>query len=115
MKKNEFKSTPAVLRSAAFIDANKRLNDDLAELSKNPNYKDTEAYQSLVQQRDNYAKYGHIDGPQGLARDGGPKLFTYSRPQDLINVEEEALKLGHATTLIFGVSPNDLYNKSAGT
>lgn len=91
--KQQFKSTPAVLRSFAYKDAVKRLNDDMAEVAKNPNKYDTEAYDQLRMQVDNYNKYGNQKGKEAAAMEG-PRPFTYQRPQDLINVPDTLLKAG---------------------
>lgn len=91
--KQQFKSTPAVLRSLAYKDAVKRLNDDLAEVANDPKKYDTEAYDQLKIQVDNYNRYGNQKGKEAAAIEGA-RPFVYQRPQDLIDVPDTLLKAG---------------------
>lgn len=91
-KKKYLKSNEHVLRGMASDDAFKQMNADLAEVAKNPAMHDTEAYQNLLRQKQNYNQYGHQEGLEGLKRDGGPQSFVYKKPQDFVSLNDEALK-----------------------
>lgn len=91
-KRRYLKSNPNVIRGMASDDAFKRLNEDLGKVAKNPNMYDAGAYQQLLNKKNNYIKYGHQDGEEGLKRDGGPQAFVYDKPEDFVPLNEEALK-----------------------
>lgn len=91
-KRRYLKSNPNVIRGMASDEAFKNLNKDLAEVAKNPSQHDTAAYQELLNKKNNYIKFGHQDGEEGLARDGGPQAFVYDKPEDFVPLNEEALK-----------------------
>jgi hypothetical protein len=91
-KKKYLKSNQNVIRGMASDTAFKKLNSDLASVAKNPSMHDAEAYQNLLRQKNNYLKYGHQEGEEGLKRDGGPQAFVYEKPQDFVPLNEEALK-----------------------
>ncbi|MCV6901045.1 hypothetical protein OE165_28835, partial [Escherichia coli] len=60
--KRELKDNPDLQRGMASDAAFKQLNADLAEVAKNPEQHDIGAYDALMNQRDNYLKFGHQDG-----------------------------------------------------
>lgn len=91
-KRRYLKSNDNVIRGMASDEAFKRLNDDLAKVAKNPQMYDTDAYQNLLRQKNNYLQFGHQDGEDGLKRDGGPRAFVYDKPEDFVPLNEEALK-----------------------
>jgi len=91
-KRRYLKSNQHVIRGMASDEAFKRLNDDLAKVAKSPNQYDTGAYQELLNKKNNYLKYGHQDGEEGLKRDGGARAFVYDKPEDFVPLNEEALK-----------------------
>jgi len=91
-KRRYLKSNDNVIRGMASDEAFKRLNDDLAKVAKNPQMYDTDAYQNLLRQKNNYLQFGHQDGEEGLKRDGGPRAFIYDKPEDFVPLNEEALK-----------------------
>ncbi len=91
-KRRYLKSNDNVIRGMASDESFKRLNDDLAKVAKNPQMYDTDAYQNLLRQKNNYLQFGHQDGEEGLKRDGGPRAFVYDKPEDFVPLNEEALK-----------------------
>ena len=91
-KRRYLKSNDNVIRGMASDEAFKRLNDDLAKVAKNPQMYDTDAYQNLLRQKNNYLQFGHQDGEEGLKRDGGARAFVYDKPEDFVPLNEEALK-----------------------
>lgn len=91
-KRRHLKSNDNVIRGMASDEAFKRLNDDLSKVAKSPNQYDTGMYQELMNKKNNYLKYGHQDGEEGLKRDGGPRSFVYDKPEDFVPLNEEALK-----------------------
>lgn len=90
-KKKYLKSNQHVIRGMASDQAFQQLNKDLAEVAKNPAMHDSGAYQELLKQRNNYLKYGHQDGEEA-AKQFGPQSFVYTKPQDFVPLNEEALK-----------------------
>jgi len=92
--KQSLKSSPAVLRSIAYKTAKDNFLKDYAEAAKNPDQWDTEALNMWEQKFNNYDKFGHADGQDGLKRDGAPSPISYQSPQKLIDVTSELLKSG---------------------
>lgn len=92
-KKKYIKSNNHVLRGMASDEAFKNLNKDLAEVAKNPAMHDSEAYQNLLAQKNNYIKYGNQNGEEALKAEG-VQPFVYTKPQDFVPLNEEALKTG---------------------
>jgi len=91
-KRRYLKSNENVIRGMASDESFKRLNDDLAKVAKNPNMYDADAYQQLLNKKNNYLRFGHQDGEEGLKRDGGLRAFVYDKPEDFVPLNEEALK-----------------------
>lgn len=60
---------------------------DMSEVAKNPNQYDTDAYQGVQGQWQNYLKYGNQDGEEA-AKAQGKKAFLYSKPQDFVDLNE---------------------------
>lgn len=94
-KKKYLKSNEHVLRGMASDDAFNRLNKDLAEVAKNPEFRDTAAYQNLLRQKQNYLQYGHQEGLEGLKRDGGPQSFVYTKPRDFRDLNKDFASIGN--------------------
>jgi len=90
-KKKYLKSNQHVIRGMASDEAFKNLNKDLSEVAKNPAMHDSGAYQNLITQRNNYLKYGNQDGEEA-AKKFGAQAFVYTKPQDFVPLNEEALK-----------------------
>ena len=59
MKKKELKDNPDLMRGIASDNAFKQMNADLAEVAKNPQQYDQGAYDMLLEQRNNYLKFGN--------------------------------------------------------
>lgn len=94
LMKRELKDNPELLRGVASDNAFKQLNADLSEVAKNPQQHDTDAYNSLLEQRNNYLRFGNQDGELAAQKEG-PKAFTYQKPRDFINLPETMLKAGN--------------------
>jgi len=90
-KKKYLKSNPHVIRGLSSDDAFKQLNADLAEAAKNPNYHNMQAYQNLLQQKQNYLKTGNQYGDPKL----GPQAFVYTKPRDFINLSKTGEEIGN--------------------
>lgn len=91
-KRKHIKSNEHAIRGMASDAEYKKLLADMSEVAKNPSLHDTEAYQDRMRQWQNYQKFGHQEGAEGLKRDGGPRAFVYEKPQDFVPLNEEALK-----------------------
>ena len=92
-KKKYIKSNQHVIRGVASDNSFKALNDDLASVAKNPAMHDTEAYQELLKQKNNYIKYGNQDGEEALSKNG-IQSFVYTKPADFVNMADEGLTEG---------------------
>lgn len=90
-KKKYIKSNNHVLRGMASDEAFNNLNKDLAQVAKNPAMHDSEAYQALLAQKNNYIKFGNQNGEEALKTEG-VQPFVYTKPQDFVPLNEEALK-----------------------
>lgn len=93
--KDDIKGNEHVQRGIAFVDAKKRLQADLAEVAKNPQMHDQEAYQDLIQQMENYNQYGNQFGAEAAQKEG-PKTFVYQKPQDFVDLPQTLLKAGNS-------------------
>lgn len=90
-KKKYLKSNPHVIRGLSSDDAFKQLNADLAEAAKNPSYHNMQAYQTLLQQKQNYLKTGNQYGDPKL----GAQAFVYTKPRDFINLSKTGEEIGN--------------------
>lgn len=93
-KKRYLKSNEHVIRGMASDNAYKSYVEDMKNVAKNPNMYDTEAYQNIQNQWNNYLRFGHQDG-QEAAEKFGPQAFLYNKPEDFVNINEEALGIGN--------------------
>lgn len=91
--RNDIKGNEHVLRAVSFVDAKKRLKDDLAEMAKNPQMHDQEAYQDLLNQVSNYDKYGNQHG-ELAAQNEGAQQFVYNKPRDFIDINKAFSDVG---------------------
>jgi hypothetical protein len=92
-KKRELKDNPDLIRGMTTDASFKELNNDLAEISKNPEFYDTDAYNQLLSQRDNYLRFGNQDG-EDAAKKEGKKAFIYKKPRNFVNLTETFLTSG---------------------
>lgn len=93
-KRTYLKSNQHVIRGLASDDAFKQLNADLATVAKDPNQHNTVAYQNLLQQKQNYLKYGNQFGEETL-KTQGTQPFTYTKPKDFIDLAKTGEELGN--------------------
>ncbi len=94
--KNDIKGNEHVLRATAFVEAKKKLKEDLAEIAKNPQQHDQEAYQDLLNQVNNYNKYGHQFGEEAAQKEGS-QAFVYQKPLDFIDKDKLYQDVGSKT------------------
>lgn len=93
-KKRYLKSNEHVIRGMASDNAYKEYVGDMQNVAKNPNMYDTEAYQDVQNQWNNYLKYGHQEGADAVTK-FGPQNFLYKKPADFVNINEEGLGIGN--------------------
>lgn len=90
----EAKYHPDLLRGKASDMAIAEFTKDLQEVRKNPAKYDVEAYNDYKKQLETYLANGHQNGPEEAAK--GKKAFSYTRPQELIDLAVELPKMGAA-------------------
>lgn len=114
MMKKELKDNPLLHTGLASDMAFKQLNSDLAEVSKNPQQHDTESYQDLMRQRENYLKFGNQKGEEAALHEGH-QPFTYVKPRDFINLPETLLKAGNSINPSVVIKGNNMgeYTRTA--
>ena len=93
MKKKELKDNPDLMRGIASDNAFKQMNADLAEVAKNPQQYDQGAYDMLLEQRNNYLKFGNQKGEEAAMKEGA-QPFIYQKPQEFVPLTETFLKSG---------------------
>ena len=92
--KRQLKDNPFLHQGIASDTAIKQYNADLAEVAKNPERHSKKAYDAIGQQLQNYLKYGNQDG-EDAARQLGPKAFTYTKPRDYRDLNEDFVSIGN--------------------
>lgn len=92
--KRELKDNPDLQRGMASDAAFKQLNEDLAEVAKNPEQHDIGAYDALMAQKDNYVRFGNQDG-EDAARVHGAQAFVYRKPKNFIDLNKEFAAVGN--------------------
>lgn len=95
--KKELRDNPDTIRGFASDASFKQLNDDLAEVAKNPEMYDQEAYQMLLNQKENYLKYGNQFGIEAAQKDG-LRPFVYSKPRNFVNLPKSLMEIGAGIT-----------------
>jgi hypothetical protein len=86
--KNKLKSSPAVLRSIAYKDAQDKYNTIFEDYLKNPSKYNDKDIQGIRTQLSNYDKFGHAEGVDGFQRDGGARPITFNPPKVQKDLEE---------------------------
>lgn len=79
----EINDNEHTIRGKASDDAKKRLDAQLDDMKKNPNLYDQDAYKDLLDQWDNYSKYGNQLGVEAREKEG-IKPFTFTTPQQFV-------------------------------
>ena len=92
--KRELKDNPDLLRGVASDNAYKQYLADLQEVAKNPNQHDTEAYDEISQQWNNYLRFGNQNGEEA-AKAEGAKAFVYTKPKDWIDINKAFAETGN--------------------
>lgn len=92
--KRELKDNPDLIRGVASDNAYKQYLADLQEVAKNPNQHDTEAYDSIANQWNNYVRFGNQNGEEA-AKTEGAKSFIYQKPKDWIDVNKAFADVGN--------------------
>jgi hypothetical protein len=111
LMKNELRDNPHLLRGMASDASFKQLNADLAEVAKNPEAHDTEAYQELLNQKNNYLKYGNQFGAEAAQKQGA-QPFVYTKPKEFVNLPKALMELGSNITnydIIKGKNPGEAW------
>lgn len=85
--KQGMKSSPAVLRSIAFKDAQAKYNTIFDDYLKNPSKYDEDEISNIRQQISNYDQWGHPEGEAGAQRDGARPL-TFNPPTTMKDLED---------------------------
>lgn len=93
--KKSLKDNESLKRGVASDNAYKSYLGDLQEVAKNPNAHDTEAYQSISDQWNNYLNHGNQGGLEAAQREG-KKAFVYQKPQDFVDLPQTLLKAGNS-------------------
>lgn len=92
--KRELKDNPDLIRGVASDNAYKQYLADLQEVAKNPNQHDTDAYDSVANQWNNYVRFGNQNGEEA-AKTEGAKSFIYQKPKDWIDVNKAFADVGN--------------------
>lgn len=92
--KRSLVDNPEVLRGKASDDNFKALNADLQEVAKNPQMHNQLAYQKLLEQKENYLKYGNQLGLEASQKEGF-KPFVYQKPAEFIDLSKKGSDLGN--------------------
>lgn len=78
--KQGMKSSPAVLRSLAYKDAQAKYNAIFEDALNNPSKYDEADLDAIRTKLANYDKWGNADGEAGFQRDGGARPMTFVPP-----------------------------------
>lgn len=92
---DDIRTNSDVMRGMASDQAFAEMNKDLAEVAKNPNMYDQEAYNELLAQKQNYLKYGHQNGAEAFAKEGA-QPFVYRKPKDFVDLPKTLLDYGNS-------------------
>lgn len=95
LMKKELRDNEHINRGLASDTAYKSYLKDLQEVSKNPNQHDTEAYQDIQNQWNNYLQHGNQDGVDA-ANKYGAKAFVYTKPKDFVDLPSTMLEAGNS-------------------
>lgn len=93
--KKDLKDNGELKRGLASDNSYKAYLGDLQEVAKNPNAHDTEAYDNISQQWNNYLQYGNQGGLEAAQKEG-KKAFIYQKPQDFVDLPQTLLKAGNS-------------------
>lgn len=94
--KKELKSNADLNRGLASDMERKKFLADYGEVAKNPNFYDTEAYEDIKNQWENYRMYGNQNGKEA-AEKFGKQAFVYQKPRDFIDLAPSLQKMGNQT------------------
>lgn len=94
--KKELKSNTDLNRGLASDMERKKFLADYGEVAKNPNFYDTEAYEDIKNQWENYRMYGNQNGKEA-AEKFGRQAFVYQKPRDFIDLAPSLQKMGNQT------------------
>lgn len=93
--KRSLKDSPTLHRGLASDTAYKTYLADMAEVAKNPQQHDTEAYKQVADQWQNYLKYGNQLGEEA-AKTQGKQAFLYNKPRDFIDLNTAFQNTGNS-------------------
>lgn len=91
----ELNDNPETIRGMATDEAFKRIDLDLAEVAKNPNHHDIDAYNHIVNvEKVNYKNWANQDGEEAFKKEGR-KSFVYRKPKDFIDLNKAFEDIGN--------------------
>lgn len=93
--KKDLRDNESLKRGLASDNSYKSYLGDLQEVAKNPNMHDTEAYNDISRQWNNYLQYGNQNGLEAAQKEG-KKAFIYQKPQDFVDLPQTLLKAGNS-------------------
>ncbi len=93
--KKDLRDNESLKRGLASDNSYKSYLGDLQEVAKNPNAHDTEAYNDISNQWNNYLQYGNQNGLEAAQKEG-KKAFIYQKPQDFVDLPQTLLKAGNS-------------------
>jgi len=105
--KKELKSNTDLNRGLASDSERKKFLADFGEVAKNPNFYDTEAYDEINNQWENYRLYGNQNGREA-AEKFGKQAFVYQKPRDFIDLIPSLQKMGNQTKNYDVVKPGGI-------
>jgi hypothetical protein len=92
--KRELKDNPEINRGLASDASYKEYLKDLAEVAKNPQQHDTQAYDEIKQQWQNYLATGNQYGEEA-AKTQGKQAFVYTKPRDFVDLNKAFQETGN--------------------
>lgn len=94
LMKRELKDNPDLIRGVASDGSYNAYKKDLQEVAKNPQQHDTDAYNAVNEQWNNYLKYGNQGGAEAAKLEGA-KAFVYTKPKDFIDLNKAFEDIGN--------------------
>lgn len=92
--KRSLKDSPTLHRGLASDNSYKQYLQDLAEVAKNPQQHDTDAYNQIQDEWKNYLQYGNQYGKEA-ADAQGKQAFVYTKPRDFVDLNKSFQDVGN--------------------
>jgi hypothetical protein len=93
--KKELKDNQGLHRGLASDAARKQYLADRAEVAKNPQQHDVDAYNAVDQEWNNYLQYGNQYGADA-AKAQGEQAFVYTKPRDFVDLNKAFQETGNS-------------------